>query len=167
MSKTLTLKSCSPADGCTHWNARRERLEHETRPRKEHDKTCRVRFHLNIRPGIGARNATERAAAMSRLHGHLRRHFKSHGAHNIGFFKVRNDKTGRSARTLTGFVNHPVTVTRKDFITNAFKDIKYFNAAMGELAKPPPSLSSRLNLFSINGIWAFLSLLCGFWCCVS
>ena len=104
---------------------------------------------------------------MSRLHGHLRRHFKSHGAHNIGFFKVRNDKTGRSARTLTGFVNHPVTVTRKDFITNAFKDIKYFNAAMGELAKPPPSLSSRLNLFSINGIWTYLSLLCGFWCCVS
>ena len=29
------------------------------------------------------------------------------------------------------------------------------------LVLPPPSLSSRLNLFSINGIWAFLSLLCG------
>ena len=43
------------------------------RPRKEHNKTCRVRFHLNIPPGIGARNAMERDSAMTRLHAHLRR----------------------------------------------------------------------------------------------
>ena len=30
---------------------RSELSERETRPRKEHDKTCRVRFHLNIPPG--------------------------------------------------------------------------------------------------------------------
>ena len=49
------------------------------RPRKEHNKTCRVRFHLNIPPGIGARNAMERDSAMTRLIAHLRRHFKGYG----------------------------------------------------------------------------------------
>ena len=98
------------------------------RPRKEHDKTCRVRFHLNIPPGIGARNAMERASAMTRLHAHLRRHFKGHGADNIGFFKARDARTGRSPSTLTGFVNHPKTITRKEFITTAFKDIKFFKS---------------------------------------
>ena len=84
-----------------------ERSESEERPRKEHDKTCRVRFHLNIPPGIGARNAMERDSAMTRLIAHLRRHFKGYGADNIGFFKARDARTGRSPSTLTGFVNHP------------------------------------------------------------
>ena len=135
---------------------RSEHPERETRPRKEHDKTRRVRFHLNIPPGIGARNAIERAAAMSRLHGHLRRHFKGHGAHNIGFFKARDEHTGRAAHTLTGFVNHPETVTRKQFITAAFKDIQYFNAAMGELAKVILSRDEpeRSEQTSINAAFA-------------
>ena len=33
------------------------------RPKKVHDKTCRVRFTLNIPPGLGARNTMERDAA--------------------------------------------------------------------------------------------------------
>ena len=114
---------------------RSARQAQEERPRKEFDKTRRVRFHLNIPSGLAARNDTERTAAMVRLHAHLRRHFKNHGANNIGFHKARNDKTGRFANTLTGFVNHPADVTRKDFITKAFGGIKYFNAALGELAK--------------------------------
>ena len=114
---------------------RAARQAREERPRKEFDKTCRVRYHLNIPSGLAARNETERAAAMVRLQAHLRRHFKKHGANNIGFHKARNDKTGRFANTLTGFVNHPAEVTRKDFITKAFHGIKYFNAALGELAR--------------------------------
>ena len=114
---------------------RSARQAREERPRKEFDKTHRVRFHLNIPSGLAARKETERTAAMVRLHAHLRRHFKMHGANNIGFHKARNDKTGRFANTLTGFVNHPAEVTRKDFIVKAFYDIKYFNAALGDLAK--------------------------------
>ena len=76
---------------------RSARQAREERPRKEFDKTHRVRFHLNIPSGLAARKETERTAAMVRLHAHLRRHFKMHGANNIGFHKARNDKTGRFA----------------------------------------------------------------------
>ena len=66
------------------------------RPRKEHDKTCRVRFNLNIPPGLGARNSMERDSAMTRLHFMIRRHFNGFGADNIGFFKAR-DMSARDA----------------------------------------------------------------------
>ena len=36
-----------------------------------------------------------------------------------------------------------------------------------QVSLSPPSLSSGRSLFSLNVIWAFLSLLCGFWGCVS
>ena len=105
------------------------------RPRKVHDKTCRVRFTLNIPPGLGARNSMERDSAMARLHFVIKRHFGGFGAENIGFFRARDERTGRSPSTLTGFVNHPRTISRKEFIVAAFKYIKFFNAGMGELAK--------------------------------
>ena len=93
------------------------------RPRKVHDKTCRVRFHLNIPPRLGARNSMERDSAMTRLQIMIKRHFSGFGVDNIGFFKARDARTGRYPSTLTGFVNHPKTISRKEFITTAFKDI--------------------------------------------
>ena len=105
------------------------------RPRKVHDKTCRVRFTLNIPPGLGARNAMERDAAMVRLQFMIKRHFGGFGAVNIGFFKARDERTGRNQYSLTGFVNHAKTISRQEFIAAAFKDIKFINAGMGELTK--------------------------------
>ena len=113
----------------------RAEADEAPRPKKVHDLTCRVRFTLAIPPGLGARNTMEREAAMDRLEYTIKHHFGGFGAENIGFFKARDERTGRSNMNLTAFVNHPKTVTRKQFIAAAFKDVKYINAGMGELTK--------------------------------
>ena len=64
------------------------------------------------------------------LRDQLKRHFESRGAHNVGFHKHRDDRTGRSAQAIIGFVNHPQGIPRSEFIATAFNGIKYVNAGM-------------------------------------
>ena len=111
------------------------RPDHQTRPPKKHDLSCRIRFRIGIPSGLSARNDEERDMAMSRLRDHFRHHFKSYNAHNVGFHKHRDEQSGRFVQGLTGFVNHPTNVGRGEFIATAFQDLKYVNAGMGELVK--------------------------------
>ena len=111
------------------------RPDHQTRPPKKHDLSCRIRFRIGIPSGLSARNDEERDMAMSRLSDHFRHHFKSYNAHNVGFHKHRDEQSGRFVQGLTGFVNHPTNVGRDEFIATAFQDLKYVNAGMGELVK--------------------------------
>ena len=69
------------------------------------------------------------------LRNQLRSHFESRGAHNVGFHKQRDDRTGRSAQAIVGFVNHPQETPRSEFIVTAFNGVKYVNAGMGQLVK--------------------------------
>ena len=102
---------------------------------KKHDTSCRIRFQMTIPVALSARSAEEREKAMTRLRDLLRHHFLGHSAHNVGFHKHRDERSGRNAQGLIGFVNHPVTVSRAEFIATAFQDLKYVNAGMGELVK--------------------------------
>ena len=111
------------------------RPDRQPRPPKKHDVSCRIRFRIGIPSGLSARNDEERDMAMSRLRDHFRHHFKSYNAHNVGFHKHRDEQSGRFVQGLTGFVNHPTNVSREEFIVNAFQELKYVNAGMGELVK--------------------------------
>ena len=111
------------------------RPDRQTRPPKKHDLSCRIRFRIGIPSGMSARNDEERDRAMTRLRDHFRQHFKKYDAHNVGFHKHRDEHSGRFVQGLTGFVNHPANVSRGDFITTAFQELKYINAGMGELVK--------------------------------
>ena len=111
------------------------RPDRPSRAPKEHDTSCRIRFQMGIPSALSARSGEEREMAMTRLRDHLRNHFLGHGAHNVGFHKHRDERSGRSAQGLVGFVNHPVTVSRAEFITTTFQDLKYVDAGMGELVK--------------------------------
>ena len=109
--------------------------EREFRPPKKHDLTCRIRFIADVPSGLAARNHDERSRALEMLRNQLRSHFESRGAHNVGFHKQRDDRTGRSAQAIVGFVNHPQETSRSEFIVTAFNGVKYVNAGMGELVK--------------------------------
>ena len=98
--------------------------------------------------GLAARNHDERSRALELLRSQLKRHFESRGAHNVGFHKQRDDRTGRTAQTVLGFVNHPKEVPRVEFIMTAFSDVKYVNAGMGELCLLYTSPSPRDGLLS-------------------
>jgi len=111
------------------------RPDRPPRQPKKHDTSCRIRFQMIVPVALSARSAEERGKAMTRLRDHLRRHFMSHNAHNVGFHKHRDERSGRLSQGLTGFVNHPATVSRADFITTTFQDLKYIDAGMGELVK--------------------------------
>ena len=91
---------------------------------KKHDTSCRIRFKMIVPVALSARSAEEREKAMTRLRDHMRRHFLSFNAHNVGFHKHRDARSGRSEQGLIGFVNHPVTVSRAEFITTTFQDLK-------------------------------------------
>ena len=111
------------------------RPDRPPRQPKKHDTSCRIRFRMTVPVALSARSAEEREKAMTRLRDQMRRHFLSFNAHNVGFHKHRDARSGRFEQGLIGFVNHPVTVSRAEFIMTTFQDLKYVDAGMGELVK--------------------------------
>ena len=111
------------------------RPDRPPRQPKKHDTSCRIRFQMIVPVALSARSSEEREKAMTRLRDYLRRHFMGYNAHNVGFHKHRDERSGRLAQGLIGFVNHPETVSRAEFITTTFQDLKYIDAGMGELVK--------------------------------
>ena len=106
-----------------------------TNEQKARDKTRRISCCLQVPQSSSGRDQTEGIAADKRLRAIVIAHFRKFNGQGIGFFHPRDPDTGRRESILSVFVNHPVEVTRAQFIRTAFSDFKYFEAGLGELVK--------------------------------
>ena len=102
---------------------------------KARDKSRRISCCLQVPQSSSGRDQKEEIAADKRLRAIVHTHFRKFNGQSIGFFHPRDAETGRRESILSVFVNHPVDVTRAQFIRTAFSDFKYFEAGLGDLVK--------------------------------
>jgi hypothetical protein len=111
-----------------------DRKKPATEP-KARDKSRRISCCLQVPQSSSGRDQKEEIAADKRLRAIVHMHFRKFNGQSIGFFHPRDAETGRRESILSVFVNHPVDVTRAQFIRTAFSDFKYFEAGLGDLVK--------------------------------